>query len=132
MTETVSSQLPHVVLCEGYEALLESLGFVLRDRYRVTSISQTEALLTLLERTGPTPALVILDIDGQPGWYDCLVSLRQAYPNLCVLLLANQFTLEQQVAAVQLTDIRFLQKAFSPKQFLEKVETLIQGYSRSP
>ncbi len=127
---TRSRRPPTVVLCEAYDSLREVLALVLGDHYRVTAVSHVAELLPVL---ADTPAdLLILDVDGQPQSYEALGRIRHAYSALRVLLLAGAFTLDEQLAAVQLTDVSFLPKLFSLERFREKVDTLIRGYSRSP
>ena len=119
-----------VVLCEAYDSLREGLAIVLGDHYRVTVVSRIAELPPVLTTT--KPALLILDVDGQSKPYAALKRLRRAHRTLKVLLLAGAFTLEEQMAAVRLSHVGFIKKFFSVESLLEKVDTLIRGYSRSP
>ena len=125
-----SRRPPTVVLCEAYDSLREALAPVLGDRYRVTTVSHVADLVPVL--AAATPDLLILDVDGQQAPYASLRRIRHTHGGLRVLLLAGAFTLDEQLAAVQLTRVSFLEKVFSLERFREKVETMIHGFSRSP
>ena len=126
----LSRQHPSIVLCEAYDSLREGLALVLGDHYRVSAVSRVVELLPVL--AAEAPDLLILDVDGQREPYEALGRLRHTHATLRVLLLAGAFTLEEQLAAVRLTDVSFLPKLFSLERFREKVDTLIRGSSRSP
>ena len=130
MNQTYFEQRPAVFLCQAYDSLREALEVVLGDRYHVTAVNRIEALLSLLKDS--TPDLLVIDIDGQPPLPECLSHVRQSHDSFQVLLMAGQFSLEQQLAALQLVpNVGFIQKPFSLESFLEKVETLLRGYSTS-
>jgi len=129
MARRIPSTLQTVILCEGYSSLREGLEIALSDRYQVVSCSNVSSLPTLLDHS--VPQLLIADIDGQTGYYDVLVHIRSTHSSLRLLLIANEFSLEQQVEALRLTNVRFIEKPFPLPQFLEKVEELLGNSTSS-
>jgi DNA-binding response OmpR family regulator len=120
-----------VILCEAYETLREGLELALGERYEVTSGSLLQPLLFPSYET--TPALLIVDVDGQPDPVPTLATFRTSFPSVPILLLAGAFSLEQQMDAVRrVGHVGFVTKPFALEYLLEKVQTLIQGYSSSP
>ncbi len=131
MTQDAARQKPSVILCEAYSSLREGLELGLSEPYHLRSTGRIAELLTLLEAT--PPALLILDVDHQPAPYQVLVNIRSRSPLLPVLLLSREFTLEQQKDTIKrIGNVGFITKPFDLPVFLEKVQTLIQGYSTSP
>lgn len=121
----------HILLCESYPALVEAIQLVLGDRYPIThtsSLTEFPPLVTLLK-----PALLIIDADNQVGDIRVLKDVKPFCNNLPILWLSGEWSLDQQLEAIQIWSYsRFLQKPFSPDVLLEKVDTLIRGYSLSP
>lgn len=126
----MEAQQSSVVVCEAYETLREGLELILRNLYRVTAVNHVADLFPILE--DGRPDLLIFDVDGQPEPYEALARVRQFHQTLRILLIAGEFSFDQQIAAVRLSNVSFLTKPFSVEHFLEKVQTLIQGYSGSP
>lgn len=130
MNQTHVDGRPAVLLCQAYDGLREALEVVLSDRYDVTAVSRVEELLPILKEA--TPDLLVVDVDGQPPLPECLSHIRQSSESFRVLLMAGQFSLEEQVTALQLVPrVSFIEKPFELELFLDKVETLIRGYSTS-
>lgn len=131
MFDADSNAKPLVILCEAYDSLREGLELVLGDHYRVVSARGISELPGLLE--SELPSLVIVDVDYQADLYDVLTRIRAAHETLRILLLACEFSLDQQVEAIRLLgNVSFVTKPFSNDRLLEKIQTLIQGYSSSP
>lgn len=125
------SPKPYVILCEAYDSLREGLELILGDRYRVSSVSRLADLQPALEEA--PPSLLIVDIDGQSKAYEALASIRKAFSALPILLLAREFSLDQQTEALRLlTEVSFMTKPFANDRLLDKVQTLVQGCSDSP
>jgi len=130
MSEPLHHQ-PAVVLCEAYESLREGLETVLQGHYRVTSARRLTELPPLLETV--TPSILIVDVDDQSEPYEALRRIRETCKTTPILLLSREFSLEQQLEAVQqFGNVGFVTKPFSLEPLLEKIETLIQGYSSAP
>lgn len=130
MNQTHVDGRPVVLSCQAYDGLREALEVVLSDRYDVTAVNRVEALPPLLKESAPD--LLVIDVDGQPPLPECLSHVRQSSNSFRVLLMAGQFSLEEQVTALQLVpSASFIQKPFELDSFLDKVETLIRGYSTS-
>ncbi len=121
---------PSIVLCESYDSLREGLELALGERYQVRSTNRLDRVSGLLIKD--IPSLLILDVDGQVEPYEAVKRIRQEYPDLRILLLAGEFALERQVELVKLTGFSFMEKSFRLEPLLEKIDTLIHGYSKSP
>ena len=118
-----------ILVCENYEALRESFRLILEDDFTLYFAEDKEDLFNSLENNKGD--LLILDVDRKD--MDTLVLLRdlkQRWSALKILLVAGEFSLKFQEDAIRTgTDIRFLTKLFKAQDFLERVKTIIRGYS---
>ena len=133
VTDTTPNQRPTIILCESYASLREALTAVLGARYHVASVRRITELPPLLKRV--RPHLLFIDVDEQPEFRHVLNVLRHL-PKRCnevpILLLSGFWSLEQQRQALNVTTVSFLPKPFSLPVLLDKVDTLIRGYSTAP
>ena len=122
-------QRPHVVLCEASDALREAMELIFSDQFRVTSMSFIEEMAPILNST--IPRLLIIDVDDQHVPYkDVLQRVSRISKTVPILLVSRDFNLENQQKAIKrLGNVSFIRKPFDTLLFLEKVKTLIRGYS---
>ena len=117
-----------ILIFEQDEGLRESLRLILEDKYTLSFASDMREAQNHLSMYGA--GLFIIDIDRLPNALSILKQIKTAYPNLKILLLSVNFELPLQEAAVKVGhSIRFQDKPFEPRDFKERIDTLIRGYS---
>jgi len=95
--------------------------------FEVARASNGETVLLGCERTGYRPDLLVADLvlPGMSG-FDLSIQLQRVIPSLKTLFISGYTGLEYfRQKGVSLKDLPFLQKPFTPDQFLEKVHELL-------
>lgn len=117
-----------ILIFEQDEGLRESLKLILEPKYLLSFASDMREVQSHLPSC--KISLFIMDVDRLPDALSILKQIKTTYPELKILLLSVDFELPFQETAVRIgTDIRFQEKPFNPKDFEERIDTLIRGYS---
>lgn len=115
----------NILILEPDEGLRESLKLILENDFNFFSTNNIEKALEF-----PKPSLFIFDVDSFQNSLEIVKQIKSKYPELTILLLSINFELSFQENAIRIgTGIRFQEKPFEAKDLLERVHTLIRGYS---
>lgn len=117
-----------ILILERDEGLKESLKLILETDYYFLSTDDIDEIQKYLTVHGIN--LFIIDVNGLPNALSALKQVKTLYPDLKILLLSTHFELPFQEAAVKIGHgIRFQEKPFDPRDFKERIDALIRGYS---
>jgi DNA-binding NtrC family response regulator len=121
----------NILICEYYEALRESFKLILEDKFNLYFAEDKARLFDSLNIYDTD--LLILDVDRQDfNILNLLKDIKLKYPELKIMLVSSNFTLEFQENVIKIgTGFSFLTKVFDSRNVLEKVKTIIRGYSES-
>lgn len=118
-----------ILVCEADAGVQEAFRLLLEDWAAVRMVAEADACLRKLSQA--SVELFILDLDGQAiKTLDFLRTIRQRSPHLHVLVVAGDFDLDFQRAALKCAPISFLTKPFHPPATVERLQTLT-GYAPS-
>ncbi len=126
----IKSVSPEAILCEADPALREIVELVLQERFRTRSTSRVSRLPALLDAC-LTLRLLVIDFYKQPraSIYQILSNAARDLPSTRILLLASEFTLDEQERAIRLARVSFLPRPFDRTSLLEKIDILTRpGY----
>jgi two-component system nitrogen regulation response regulator NtrX len=112
--------LGHILIVDDEESIRRSLAGILSDEGFDTGIAPDgEQALAALRKGDEIPDLVLLDIamPGRDG-VEILAEMRQAWPNLPVVMMSGHGTIETAVRATQLGAFDFIEKPLSVEKLL--------------
>ncbi len=117
-----------IVIFERDESLRESLNLILEDDFTLLFANSVKEVLDYIN--SQRIKLFILDIDNISNNLKLIKQIKTISPELNILLLSVNFKLAFQEKAIKIgTDIRFQEKPFNPNGLLERIHTIIRGYS---
>jgi two-component system cell cycle sensor histidine kinase/response regulator CckA len=126
---------PKVLLVDDEPVVLDYLERQLvTSDFEVARASNGETALLGCERNGYKPDLLVADLvlPGMSG-FDLSRQLERTIPGLRTLFISGYTGLEYfHQKGVSLKDLAFLQKPFTPEQFLQKVQELIGFRASNP
>lgn len=119
----------NILIYEYYEGLRESFKLILENDFNLYFAEDKPELFDSLNIFAID--LLILDVDRQDfNILELIKEIKQDHADLKILLVSANFTYEFQVNTIKIgTDIRFLTKVFKSQDVLERVKTIIRGYS---
>lgn len=118
-----------ILVCEAHEGLQEAFRLLLEDWAAVRLVATADDCLTVLESGSVT--VLIYDVDGQVSeLFTTLEAIRAQHPKLRVVLVAGEFDLDRQVAALRYAPVSFVIKPFAPQALAERLQVLA-GYRAS-
>jgi two-component system, NtrC family, nitrogen regulation response regulator NtrX len=117
-----------ILIIDDEESIIQSLDGILTDEgFEVVSAKSGQAGLEKIEET--MPDLVLLDI-WMPGidGIDTLVKIKEAYPQLQVVMMSGHGTIETAVKATKLGAYDFIEKPLSLEKVLLSINNALDYY----
>src|SRR5262249_9124300 len=116
----------HLLLVDDEHGIRQSLSAVLQDEgYHILAVSGGEECLRALEKQ--SFQLVLLDVwmEGMDG-LELLQRIREAYPEVVVVMISGHGTVETAVKATKLGAFDFLEKPLSLEKTLVVVKNALE------
>ncbi|MFC2063859.1 response regulator [Chloroflexota bacterium] len=113
----MNERKPKILIIDDEEVVLDSCKLILRnENYQLTTVSNGELGLELLEKTQPDLVFVDLKMPGLSG-FEVIKKIQGIDPNIVTIVITGFSTVSSAVEAMKNGAYDFLPKPFSPDEF---------------
>ena len=125
LTASYPPKRGRILICENYPGMRAAFDLMLGQHYELTFAEKPPEMLPLLRQH--SVRLVIWDLDGEENSLGILREIRESQPDLEILLVSGDFSLNFQEAAIsQCGLVSFLTKPWnSPQAVIEKIQVML-------
>ncbi|MCM3761191.1 response regulator transcription factor [Alkalihalobacillus oceani] len=116
--------LPHILLVDDEEALLELVASYLKTEYEVTCASSGDEALSLLARHEID--LIVLDVmmPGMDGFTTC--EKIRAFSSVPIVMLTARSSEEDKIKGLKIGADDYVVKPFSPRELMARIEAALR------
>ena len=117
---------PRIMLVDDEGIALKRLRRILEKQgYRVSSYTHPEGALKQMEEKGYDLVVTDMKMPGMDGM-DLMIAIKTRFPATEVIMMSGYATIDNAIEATREGAFHYLEKPFTPEQFLETVEKALE------